>query len=203
MEAALVDAGYSVFNCNYPSRKYPVEQLYEDTIRPMIDHCMEQYQPDRLHFVTHSIGGILIRYYLSRHKLERPGRVVMLGPPNAGSELVDRLSSHWWFTLLNGPAGKQLGTEASSLPNSLGPVDYEVGIIAGKTTLGLLSPLIIPGEHDGKVSIRSARLDGMADFIILPYGHAFMMNRRQVIEQTILFLQRGKFDHERNSAVFK
>ena len=196
MNTALKNAGYSVFNCNYPSRKQPIELLSVNTIAQAIQHCLEEYHPTRIHFVTHSMGGIMVRYYLSQHSVPVLGRVVMLGPPNAGSELVDRLSGYQLFALINGPAGKQLGTESSSLPNSLGPVDYEVGIIAGTKNLNLLSSILIPGDHDGRVSTQSARLEGMADFIQLPVSHSFMMSQQEVIQQTLYFLAQGSFNHK-------
>ena len=195
IEKALKTTGYDVVNCSYPSRKKAIELLSETSIEQALQHCCENFQPERIHFVTHSMGAILIRFYLTQHSIDNLGRVVMLAPPNAGSELVDRLSQLQLFTLLNGPAGKQLGTDASSLPNSLGPVNYEVGIIAGNRSLNLLYSVLIPGEDDGKVSTQNTRLEGMTDFIVLPYTHTFMMNRPQVIEQTLLFLRQGKFDH--------
>jgi triacylglycerol lipase len=196
IESTLKKSGYHVCNCGYPSRKKTIELLSESTIEQAIDHCIDIHQAERINFVTHSMGGILIRFYLAQHKINNLGRVVMLAPPNAGSELVDRLSRFQLFTLINGPAGRQLGTDASSLPNSLGPVDYEVGVIAGNKSLNLLSLGLIPGENDGKVSTRSARLEGMTDYIVLPYSHTFMMNRPQVIEQTIHFLQQGRFQQD-------
>ena len=196
IEKALKAAGYDVLNRNYPSRKKTIELLSTTTIEQAIQYCHENFQPQRIHFVSHSMGSILIRFYLAQHKINNLGRVVMLAPPNAGSELVDRLSRFQLFTLINGPAGKQLGTDASSLPNSLGPVDYEVGVIAGNKSLNLLSYALIPGENDGKVSTKNARLKGMADYLVLPYTHTFMMNRPQVIEQTIHFLQQGRFIHD-------
>jgi pimeloyl-ACP methyl ester carboxylesterase len=195
IEKALKAVGYNVFNCNYPSRKQAIELLSETAIEAAIQHCHDNFQPERIHFVTHSMGGILIRFYLAQHDIGHLGRVVMLAPPNAGTELVDRLSGLQLFTLINGPAARQLGTDASSLPKSLGPVDYEVGIIAGNRSLNILYSALIPGENDGKVSTRNTRLEGMADFIVLPYAHSFMMNRPQVIEQTITFLQHGHFKH--------
>ena len=195
IEKALKVVGYNVFNCNYPSRKQAIELLSETAIEAAIQHCRDNFQPERIHFVTHSMGGILIRFYLSQHDIDHLGRVVMLAPPNAGSELVDRLSKLQLFHLIHGPAARQLGTDALSLPNSLGPVNYEVGIIAGNRSLNLLYSALIPGEDDGKVSTRNTRLEGMADFIVLPYAHSFMMNRPQVIEQTLNFLEQGRFDH--------
>ena len=196
IESALKSSGYHVCNCNYPSRKKSIELLSETTIEQAIDHCIKNHQAERIHFVTHSMGGILVRFYLAQHEISHLGRVVMLAPPNAGSELVDRLSQSQIFNLINGPAGKQLGTDASSLPNSLGPVDYEVGVIAGNQSFNLYYSSLIPGENDGKVSIKNTRLEGMTDFIILPYTHTFMMNRPQVIEETLHFLQQGRFQHK-------
>ena len=196
IETALKKGGYHVCNCNYPSRKKPIELLSESTIEQAIDHCVENHQAERIHFVAHSMGSILIRFYLGKHDINNLGRVVMLAPPNAGSELVDHLSQLQLFKLISGPAGNQLGTDAASLPNSLGPVDYEVGIIAGNRSINLFYSLFIAGENDGKVSTRNARLEGMTDFIVLPYTHTFMMNREQVIEETLHFLRHGRFQHE-------
>ncbi|MFT5659314.1 MAG: triacylglycerol lipase [Gammaproteobacteria bacterium] len=195
IESALKSAGYQTYNCNYPSRKQAIELLSETFIGQAIEYCEQTYSPQRIHFVTHSMGGILTRYYLSQLRLKKLGRVVMLAPPNAGSELVDRLSGLQLFRLINGPAAEQLGTAESSLPNSLGAVDYEVGVIAGNKSVNVLTSAIIGEENDGKVSTTSARLEGMTDYIVLPYTHTFMMNRSEVIEQTLSFLKNGAFQH--------
>ena len=119
----------------------------------------------------------------------------MLSPPNAGSELVDHLSRHQIFQLINGPAGKQLGNKASRLPKSLGAVDYPCGIIAGNRSLNPLASALIAGEDDGKMSTASTQVGGMTDYPVVPHSHTFMMSRPIVIERTINFLDYGAFKH--------
>jgi triacylglycerol lipase len=193
IEAALQNAGYKTYNCSYPSRTQPIQLLSETFIGQAVTYCEKAYNLGSIHFVTHSMGAILVRYYLSLHRLENLGSVVMLAPPNAGSELVDRLSGLELFRLFNGPAGNQLGTAEFSLPNSLPAVGYKVGVIAGNKSLNVLASALIGTENDGKVSTKNTRLDGMTDYIVLPYTHTFMMQRKEVMDQTINFLKNGRF----------
>ena len=151
---------------------------------------------DRVHFVTHSMGGILVRFYLANHRLVNLGRVVMLSPPNQGSETVDKLANMPGFGWLNGPAGQQLGTDENSLPNRLGPADFELGIITGNRSINLILSTMIPGPDDGKVAVERAKLAGMADFLVVPHSHPFIMKKPLVIEQTQFFLEHGRFRRE-------
>ncbi len=189
---ALKRAGYSVVNGGYPSRRDPVEALAAEVISQAIDELRQQGLT-KIHVVTHSMGGILLRSYLASNEIEELGRVVMLSPPNRGSELVDALAHYWWFRLFNGPAGCQLGTNPDSVPNRLGPVDFETGVITGNRPLNPFFARLIPGESDGKVSVERARVDGMTDFLVLPYSHSFIMVRKVVIDQVLHFLQYGVF----------
>lgn len=192
LESALGGHGYRVVNRGYPSRRMTVEALAAEALPAAVEACRAGGGA-RIHFVTHSMGAILLRWYLGRHRLPELGRVVMLSPPSRGSEVVDRLGRVPGFHALNGPAGSQLGTGPGSVVHALGPVDYPVGIITGNRTVNPLLSLLIPGEDDGKVSVERARLEGMRDFLVLPHAHPFIMNSATAIGQTIHFLQRGRF----------
>ncbi len=193
MENQLTKNGYDVINVDYPSRKYSIEDLSEQIISNNISKCKSR-KSNTIHFVTHSLGGIVVRYYLSKYRLNNLGRVVMLSPPNQGSEAVDKLKILPGFSLINGKAGRQLGTDENSMPLQLGPVDFNLGIITGDRSLNLFLSLLIPGKDDGKVSIENAKVDGMSDFIVLPYTHPFIMKSDEAIKQTVYFLKYGEFD---------
>jgi len=188
----LATYGYKIINVDYPSRKNNIETLALDFITPALKQC-ESAGIIKIHFLTHSMGGILIRYYLSTRRIDKLGRVVMLAPPNQGSEVVDKLACWSMFNVINGPAGLQMGTDKNSIPNTLGPVNFPTGIIAGDKTVNPLLSLLIPDTNDGKISVSRAQVQGMKDFIVMPYSHTFMMQRVAVIEQALHFIQQSYF----------
>jgi len=193
LERTLRADGYTVVNRTYPSRARPVEDLARDFLGPLV---AEQAGATRLHFVTHSMGGIVLRSYVHDHPVPNLGRVVMLAPPNGGSELADRLIPTWIYRTMNGPAGQQLGT--AGLPTRLGPWPAgagELGIIAGNVSLNPLFSAALPGENDGKVAVARARLAGMKDFLVVPNSHTWLAWRGPVIAQIQTFLRTGAFDH--------
>ena len=198
MEAALVRAGYRVWNIDYPSRSAAIAPLSESVVGPSIAGCRRD-GATTIHFVTHSLGGILVRSYLAQHTVPELGRVVMLAPPNQGSEVVDRLGRRWLFQAINGPAGGELGTGGDALPNRLGPVKFCLGVIAGNRSLNWINSRFIPGRDDGKVSVERTQIAGMTDHLVLPTTHPFIMKNRRVIRQTIQFLRTGAFDHGRSA----
>jgi hypothetical protein len=120
----------------------------------------------------------------------------MLSPPNRGSEAVDKFKGTKIFQWLNGPAGQQLGTDDTSLPKKLAPPRYEVGIITGDWSINPILSLLIPGKDDGKVSVESAKLEGMKDFLVVPEAHTFIMNDDEVLRQAAFFLKHGLFDRQ-------
>ncbi|MCP4117728.1 MAG: alpha/beta hydrolase [Desulfobacteraceae bacterium] len=195
LEGHLKNNGYCVVNLGYPSRKKPIQELSVMAIPAAIEQC-RAHDAGRIHFVTHSMGGILVRYYLEHNDVPDLGRIVMLSPPNKGSEAVDKLKDTAVFKWLNGPAGDQLGSGPDSLPKSLGPAGFEVGIITGDRTVNPILSLLIPGKDDGKVSIESARLQGMKDFLVVHRTHPFIMNDETVLKQVTYFLKNGVFHRD-------
>ncbi len=195
LEARLETEGYEVINIDYPSRDHTVDELATLVVGQGIQECSAK-SDSKINFVTHSLGGILVRVYLNANQRDDIRRVVMLGPPNQGSEVVDNLKDTPGFELLNGPAGMQLGTGLTDVPRSLGPVDFEVGIIAGTKTMNLILSTYLPNPNDGKVSVESTKVDGMADFIALPTTHTFMMRNDAVIDQAVYFLKNGEFNKQ-------
>ncbi|MBD3647913.1 MAG: alpha/beta fold hydrolase [Pseudomonadales bacterium] len=195
LKEALTRAGYFVVNVDYPSRHKPVEELADIAVPEGLSQCEENHALP-ISFVTHSLGGILVRYYYKHHDHDHLKRVVMLGPPNQGSEVVDNLKDMPGFELLNGPAGRQLGTSEEDIPRQLGPVDFELGVIAGTRSINLILSSFLPNPDDGKVSVAATRVRGMCGFVALPATHPFMMGNDRVIQQVIHFLDQGKFEGE-------
>jgi len=191
--AAFEADGYVVSNLGYPSRKFPIEELASMAIEAGMETCPED---SPVHFVTHSLGGILVRYYLEHNEMPTLGRVVMFAPPNQGSEVVDSFRAIPGYKAVNGPAGMQLGTDENSIPLKLGPVDYEVGIVAGTKTFNPILSQYLENPDDGKVSVESTKVEGMTDFITIAVSHPFIMESPEAIEQAKTFIKTGQFSHD-------
>lgn len=190
MAAALEADGYTVLNLDYPSTQSNIQTLAKDLrtrIRPATKRAKQ------VHFVTHSMGGILVRTIQKNDPLPNIGRVVMLAPPNQGSEVVDKLGSTWLFKKLNGPAGQQLGTDPDGYLAQLGPVTFDCGILTGDRSINWINSMIIPGKDDGKVSIKSAKVEGMKAYKVMHSTHPVIMKNKAVIKDTRNFLQTGQF----------
>ncbi len=192
MESALTADGYLTLNIDYPSTEHSMAVLCRDYLAPQIN-AFSQATEGPLSFVTHSMGGILLRYMVKEAMIGMPYRAVMLSPPNQGSEVVDRLGGLWLFRVINGPAGHELGTGGDQMPASLGPVTFELGVITGTRTINFILSALIPGPDDGKVAVDRARVEGMSDFRPLSATHPFIMKNRCAIRQTRAFLNRGQF----------
>ena len=193
MQRGLEGAGFLTANIDYPSRDHEVEELADIAVPAGLEACRANEGTERIHFVTHSLGGILVRQYLSANEIAELGRVVMMGPPNQGSAAVDELIDVPGFDWLNGPAGRQLGKGDNSVPLRLGPADFELGVIAGNRSIDPVTSAVLDNPDDGRVSVDDTKLDGMADFVIVEHSHAFMMRMRRPIELTVEFLRDGQF----------
>jgi len=193
MGERLTEAGYTVYNYDYESRKNEISSLVDD-LQEFVESC-SLGKGTSLHFVTHSLGGILVRALISEKRPDNLGRVVMLSPPNKGSEVADFIKDYSLFKNILGPASLQLGTDPDSMPNRLGPADFELGIITGDRTIDPISSWIIPGKDDGKVAIERTKLEGMTDFLVMHVSHAYIMEEPEVVGEVIHFLQQGRFSH--------
>jgi pimeloyl-ACP methyl ester carboxylesterase len=192
LERALQQAGFATLNLDYASRKKPLELLAAD-----IDGAIRQFAGETcgpLHFVGHSMGGLLARVYIAKFRPERLGRVVMLGTPNGGSEIADHLHDLALYRAYYGPAGQQLTTRLDSALISLPTPDYDVGVIAGNRSIAPVASLFrMPKPNDTMVSVKSSRLDGMADHVVVKASHAGLPYHGKAIEHAIAFLRDGRF----------
>ena len=192
IESALQGSGFATLNLDYASRKKPLDALAAD-IAPDIASFTERIDGS-IHFVGHSMGGLLIRVYLAKYRPPRLGRVVMLGTPNGGSEVADVLRRLAIYRTFYGPAGLQLSTQQDPALRALPPVDYDLGIVAGIGTIDPISSfLILPRPNDGKVSVQRTRLEGMIDHTIVKASHSGLLRHPAAIEQIIRFLSKGRF----------
>lgn len=189
----IASAGYRVFNVNYPSRDLTPDELVSALGEAVEGCCAEA---SRIHFVTHSLGGILVRAYLARQPDPRVSRVVMLSPPNRGSELVDRFGDSWLFEAVMGPTATQLGTGADSFPNRLPPPAFELGVIAATGSINPIGSALIPGEDDGIVAMCSMWIEGVTDLVTVANSHALVMRAPEVADYVLGFLKNGYFGEE-------
>lgn len=192
----LRQRGYRVVTVAYPSQRADIATLAERALGPIFEASENADATGRTHIVTHSLGGILVRQYLRAHGVPPTlGRVFMLAPPNAGSEIVDTLETWPLYARLNGPAGLDLGTAADHAPARLGPLPpaVEVGVIAGSFSWNPLFSALIAGPDDGKVSVARTHVTGETDHLTLPYSHTWLMNRRETRRQVDAFLRDGRF----------
>ena len=183
--------GYSVINHGYRSTRAAIDE-HATALAEVVGAIADAGPID---FVTHSLGGIIVRAMLAdpERRPRRLGRVVMISPPNRGSELVDVLGGFRLYQLAMGSPGGALGTSPASTPNRLGPADFDVGIITGDRALNPILARLIDGPSDGKVSVERARLEGMRDFLVVRRSHSFIMRAPEVIEAVFRFLVTGRF----------
>lgn len=195
IEWSLENRGYQVRSISYPSTRRSVERLARENLGPALQR-VDLPPGGRIYFVTHSLGGLVLRQYLAENSLTNFGRVVMLGPPNQGSEIADWLQDTSFYKFVLGPSGQQLGTGAGDFPRGLGAVSFPLGVIAGDRSFNPFFSRRLPGRDDGKVSVASTRVEGMNDFLVMHSSHTWLIWQRSVIKQAEIFLETGRFHHE-------
>lgn len=189
IERALAKEGFEVFNQSYLSRDHTLDEICET-----LHKKLEKFEGREKYFVTHSMGALVARNYLHRHKQKNVKRIVMLAPPNRGSCVAKYNESH---SILGPTFRKVFGKAAAHLTpaavEKLPAPECEFGIIAGGRNKTKGYAHFLPGDNDGIVTVEETKLPGMTDFAIVPHLHSFIMNGRDTIRLTIHFLQNGKF----------
>ena len=184
---------YRVVNQRYNSYATDISSIAEHVIPKALADC-ELRDSDRVNFVTHSMGGLLVRSFLENNEISELDAVVMIAPPNQGSEVVDKIRKIYPLEFALGPAGRQLGTGIDQFPASLSLPDFDLGIIAGVKERKLFSPKILPGQDDGAVSLNSTQLATMTDFHQIEATHSGILFDPETIEQTLSFLSYRTFN---------
>ena len=193
IELRLEKQGYVVANVTYPSLAEPIETLAIEAVEEGLDRCKAEGF-GRIHFVTHSMGGILVRQYLSQTEIPGLERVVMLAPPNQGSQFADYVGASPLKKVYEPEVLPQLGTGERSVPRRLGPAEFELGVIAGTRNLRKLLPGTPKEPSDGVVTIEETKASGMTDFLDIPATHTSIVWNKEAQRQTVHFLRNGKFD---------
>lgn len=192
MEEHLTESGLRPLALDYPSRKRPLEWLADSLLDPVLD-SLEDVGVRRVHFVTQSMGAILLRSTLARHGHRNLGVAVMIAPPNQGSEVATVASRFGYGDWILGPNLKRLSKTNRGFFDSLGPAPIPTGVIAGDRTWNFLNSLAIPGPDDGKVSVQSTHLPGQADWTLVHENHTFLHSCQASKERTLRFLTQGRF----------
>jgi len=183
--------GYPVLNVGYPSTRVPLESLIDHINQQVV--AFNQDPQRKIHFVGYSLGGLLARGVIHRYRPPNLGRVVQLAPPNQGSEVADFWKNNFLYKWIFGPAGQDLGAEEKSFSRILGPVDFELGVIAGNRSWDPISSAMIQGPDDGKVSVESTKVPGLTDHFVIPATHTFIIYNQEAWNQALHFLKSGQF----------
>lgn len=184
--------GYQTVTVDYPSTSATIPELAEKYLHQGVESC-RQRGVGQIHMVSHSMGGILVRQYLQTRRLPEGSRVVMLSPPNKGSELSTYFANSRWYEWLVGPAGASLIQGENGFLAHLAPIEEPVGVIAAYRSWSLWPEAWLPSPNDGTVSLRSMLLDEMDDLALVNAGHAMMRHKDETHQLIRRFLKYGAF----------
>lgn len=193
---AFRSAGYDDVNIGYNSTRDVLAKIVADTYR-RIRHFSDD-EDEVTHFVCYSLGCLVTRGLITQHRPKNLGRVVMLGPPNQGSEMADYLKNHSISSWIFGPNLPQLGTDNRQMLEKLigTSADYELGIIAGRDSIDPIASAVLPDPNDGRVPVSRTKLDGMKEHIVMDANHTTLIMNDAVIAQALAFIQTGHFTYD-------
>lgn len=190
----LEEYAYHTVSISYPSTSMTIPEIADTYMPPAIEECKKN-GAEQIHIVSHSMGGIVVRQYLQTHNLPEGSKVVMLSPPNQGSELSDKFGEESWYQFFVGPAGSSLSNNEGGIIPTLKKVNASVGVIAGYRDWSVWPSSWLPEPNDGTVSVESMKLAEMDDFVLVNSGHAMMRFHADTHEQIRYFLTQGSFYH--------
>ena len=186
MAKHLNQQGYHTINIPYPSFRKTIDELVD-----FVHEAVQLYAGNRrVHFVTHSLGGIIARNLLPAIPPEQTGRVVMLAPPNQGSEIIDWIEHCPPLRATLGPAGKELGTNQIDAPPI--PNHTDTAVVMGKRSSIPFFRTFLDTENDGIVSVQKGKVDGMNEFHIINSDHTFIVTEPEVMQLTSAYLRDGR-----------
>jgi len=190
----LTEADYECHQFRYSSLKCSPQENAERLYK--LTHSIDAQV---VHFVCHSLGGLVMLQLFDKHIVENKGRVVFLGVPVNGSQVARRLSS---TVITRWTVGKSI--EHGLLGDR--PVWKkwrDLGVISGNIPLGV--GLVVGGlalPHDGTVSVEETYLGGATDYITMPVTHFGLLYSETVAIQVVTFLRAGKFGDEATNLLF-
>jgi len=194
LQKALEGRGYEVVNRTYPSGENTIENN-ATFIDDFVNDKLREFPTDaELYFVTHSMGGLVVRCYLETYQPEQAERLVMIAPPNRGATMAEYLDMYPITDTLLGPSGEELAMGEDYLEGLCGGVpNIEFGIIAGGRGDGEGYSPLLEGDDDGTVSVWTTYLPGAVDFLVLDHIHTFICDHQDTIDNIISFLETGRF----------
>jgi pimeloyl-ACP methyl ester carboxylesterase len=182
----LAAVGYRMVRFTYPTVRVSPEKNAKD-----LQAFIDRIETETLHFVAHSLGGLVIRYLFHNFPQQRPGRIVTMGTPHQGSSAAASLSHTLSGRLLLGESFKHgLSGDVPSWTHG-----HEIGVIAGSAGIGMgLLVTYLSRPNDGTVAVVETYLPNATDHITIPVSHVGMLLSDEVIYQTRCFLRHGRFD---------
>ena len=177
-------AGYSTRRFSYPSIKGTIENNTD-----LLHRFLADIEDNEIHFVAHSLGGLLVRNLSDKYPDDVKGRVVTLGTPHQGSQVAETMSRSRIGSLLLGKGIKSLLVKLQD-----GKQNPEIGVIAGNKPLGSGMFFVrLKKPHDGTVQLSETKFEKMTDYRVVATNHMGLLFSRLVVKEVATFLRTGRF----------